>query len=195
MSSPNFDPSEAVIFDLAFGHVHLDGAPMRVMVPADALLALLVAAGEEETENLAHAVGETMGRRVAVRLGPDADTRYQAVRAAGFERVITELAGEVALIGLGALSAERWGKALVFVLDQSPLGAEGDGFVAAVLQAALRAAVGKQEGRMLSLAREDARARYLLVSGAVVEGVRSRLERGESWGAVLAALHAGGSGG
>lgn len=192
MSSPEFDPSEAVTFDLAFGHVHLDGAPTRVMVPADALLALCEAAGEDEAANLGHAIGDAMGRRVAVRLGPDPDKRAEAVRAAGFERAVSELAGELALIGLGALSAERWGRALVFVVDQCPMGDGGDPLVAVILQAALRALTGNAQARMLPLVREGARSRFLLVSGAAVEGVRERLERGESWGAVLAALHGGG---
>jgi hypothetical protein len=161
------------------------------MVPADALLAICHAAGEDEAANMGHAIGETMGRRAAVRLGPDPDTRQQAVRKAGFEQVITELAGELALIGMGALSAERWGKAVVIVVDQSPLGADGDELLASVLQSAFRGVVGSQTGRVVPLSREEARARFLLVSGAVVEGVRERIARGESWGSVLAALHGG----
>jgi hypothetical protein len=186
-----FDASEAVTFDLAYGHIHLDGAPTRVMVPAGALVALCQAAGDDETATLGHAIGEAMGRRVAVRLSGGSDDRRDAVRRAGLEKVVEHLSGEFALLGFGALAAERWGRALVFVIDQSPLGEEGDGLLGEILQAAVHAFAG-QHGRVLKLHREGVRARFLVISGAAVEGVRERLQRGESWGSVLAALHQGG---
>ena len=185
-----FNPSEAVTFDLAFGHVHLDGAPTRVMVPADALVALCSAGGEDATADLGAAMGEAVGRRVAVRLAGESGDRQAAVREAGFERAVEELAGEFALIGIGSFGAERWGRALVFVVDQSPLGEDGDGLLAAVVQAALRAATGHQ-ARIIKLVREGIRVRYAAVSGAVAPRLIQRLEGGEHWGAVLASLHGG----
>ncbi|RLB60227.1 MAG: hypothetical protein DRI90_14225 [Deltaproteobacteria bacterium] len=187
-----FNPSEAVTFDLAFGHVHLDGAPSRVMVPADALLQLCQAAGAGESADLAHAIGEALGRRVAVRMAVGHDERLAAVRSAGLDAVVEQLAGELALIGMGALSAERWGKALVLVIDQSPFGEAGDDFLAEVLQAAVHALVETAQSRLVPLAREGVRARFLVVSGQAVEAVRSRLARGDHWGSVIAALHPGG---
>lgn len=195
MADRPFDPSEAVTFDLAFGHIHLDGAPHRVMIPAAALVKLCRAAGDEETAEIAHALGEAMGRRVAVRLaadvesaGDDRDARQAAVRAAGIERVIGELAGELAIAGLGSLSAERWGKALVLVIERSPFGEDGDDLAGAILQAALQTMTAAP-ARIVRLVREEERVRFLVVSGAAVEAVRTRLGRGDSWGAVLAALH------
>jgi hypothetical protein len=189
MSTTVFDPSEAVTFDLAFGHVHLDGAPTRVMVPAEALVALCKAAGEEAAANLGHAVGEAMGRRVGVRLaGGSSDERHDAVRKSKLEDVIVQLAGELAITGMGALSAERWGKALVLIVDQSPLGADGDDLLAEILQAAMAALVGRQ-ARILKLQRDGVRARFLVVSGAAAAAVRERIEGGEDWGSILAALH------
>src|SRR5690606_36295904 len=183
-------------FDLAFGHIHLDGAPHRVMIPARALVKLCRAAGEEETAELAHGVGEAMGRRVALRLAPDGSgdgddgkaRRQAAVRTAGLERVVAELAGEMAIAGMGCVSAERWGKALVLVLERSPFGDDGDDFVAAVLQSALQTMTASP-ARVVKLVRESERVRFLVVSGATVDAVRTRLDRGESWGAVLVALH------
>ncbi len=49
MPDLRFDPSKAVTFDLTHGLVHLEGAPSRVLVPAEALLALAAAAGAEAT--------------------------------------------------------------------------------------------------------------------------------------------------
>jgi hypothetical protein len=131
-----------------------------------------------------------MGRRVLSRLAGGDPDRQAAVRRAGLEKVVEHLSGEHAILGLGALGAERWGKAFVFVVDQSPLGDDGDELLSEILQAAVQALVGKQ-GRVIALHREGVRARFLLVSGATVDGVRARLQRGESWGAVLAALHGG----
>jgi hypothetical protein len=189
--SSTFNPAEAVTFDLQFGHIHLDGAPTRVMVPADALVALCDAAGEEETATFAHAIGEAVGRRVGVRLAGGSANRHEAVRKAGLEVVVTQLAGELAVLGIGSVSAERWGKALVLVVDQSPFGEEGDGLLEAILQSALHALVNSK-ARVIKLAREGVRARFLAVSGASVESVRKRLDAGESWGAVVAAMHRGG---
>jgi len=190
-----FDPAAAVTFDMAFGHVHLDGAPNRVLVPAETLLELALAAGEDALADLGHALGEPMGRRVGTRLsegdggeGEPAERRQRAVRGASLERVVAELSGELALAGLGALSAERWGRAIVWVVDQSPFGEEGDPLLAEILQAALRAMVDSP-ARLVSLQREGVRARFLVVSGAAVEDVRARLAKGDHWASVVAALH------
>ena len=191
MEKTAFDPSEAVTFDLAFGHVHLDGAPNRVLVPADALLSLCTAAGSDDAASLGHAIGEAIGRRVGVRLAGGSDTRHEAAREASFEEVVTQLAGELALLGLGSLSAERWGRSLVLVVDQSPFGDAGDELHAEVLQAAMKALVDRPV-RMVRLHRDGVRVRFLACSGATVEAVRSKLEGGTSWGEVLAALHGGG---
>jgi hypothetical protein len=193
MSDPvhRFNPNEAVTFDLAYGHVHLDGAPSRVLVPAGALAALCQAAGEDDTANLGFAMGDAMGKRAATRVSADANDRQAAVRAASLERVMDELAGELALAGLGALSAERWGRALVLVVDRSPLGEEGDVLLAEVLRAALKAAAGR-DNRVLPVGHEGERARFLVVSAAAVEGVKRRLREGAGWAQVVAALQHGG---
>ena len=96
--------------------------------------------------------------------------------------------------GLGSFGAERWGRALVFVVDQSPLGERGDGLLAEILQSAIHSLIDKH-ARVLKLHREGVRVRFLAVSGAAVQGVRARLDRGESWGNVLVALHTTPAGG
>ena len=174
MPEPPFDPTGAVTFDLASGQVHLGGdAPLRVLVPADALAALSVAAGAQATAALGEALGAPMGKRVARRLsagGGDA-------RRSTIEAVVEHLGGELALAGLGTLGAERWGRALVLVVDQSPFGAAGDVLTAAVLQAAL-AAAGGQSVTCVPLSRDSARARHLVASNAGADKARSLLEAG-----------------
>jgi hypothetical protein len=101
---------------------------------------------------------------------------------------VEHLAGELALAGLGSLGAERWGRAIVLVHDQSPFGDRGDTLVRDLLEAALHA-LGVATGRVVKLERIGVRVRYLVVSAAAVEGVRMRLREGQHWGMVVAKLH------
>ncbi len=186
--STAFNPTEAVTFDLQFGHIHLDGAPTRVMVPAAAVVALCQAAGEEETSAFGHAIGEAVGRRVGVRLAGGSANRHDAARKAGIETVISQLAGELAVLGIGSTKAERWGKALVLVVDQSPFGEDGDGLLGQILESAIHALVDRP-ARVVKLQRDGSRVRFLTVSGAAIQGVRERLDAGEGWGDVIASLN------
>jgi hypothetical protein len=183
MSDPRFDPSDAVTFDLAHGLVHLEGAPARVLVPAEALVALCGAADASTVAALGRALGEAMGRRAAGRLARDGGIHKKSP-----EVVVDHLGGELALAGLGSLGIERWGSALVMVVDHSPLGAAGDGLLAAVLASALVAATGN-EVHSAPLGREATRARFLLAGPKGVERVRSLLSAGRSWPEALVELH------
>jgi len=183
MPDLRFDPSKAVTFDLTQGLVHLEGAPPRVLVPAAALLALAAAAGAEATAAFARTIGEAMGRRVAGRL------EEGGVGAAPVEVVVEHLGGELALAGLGSLALERWGRAAVLVVDQSPLGAGGNAVLEGVLAGAIAAAAGRPALALL-LGREGSRARFLLGSDAGVTRVRAWLAGGVPWGEALVRLHA-----
>jgi hypothetical protein len=184
MPDPRFDPSHAVTFDLTHGLVHLEGAPSRLIVPAEALGALARAAGPGATAAFGRSTGEAMGRRVASRLAAAG-----GVGGAAVDLVVEHLGGELALGGLGALSLERWGRALVLVVDQSPLGVEGDGLLEAILAGAIEAAAGRAV-RALLLGRDAVRARFLIAGAAGVETVRAWLAEGVSWGDALVRLHA-----
>jgi hypothetical protein len=190
MPDPRFDPSNAITFDLASGLVHLDGAPARLLVPAPALGHLCAAAGPEATAAFGRAMGEAMGRRVALRFGGDAGDPGAGARQATVEGMVDHLGGEIALAGLGSLGLERWGRALVAVLDQSPLGAAGDRMVEAVLGGALAAATGR-DARALFLGRDEVRARFLVGGEAGAAKVRGWLDEGVPWGDALVRLHGG----
>jgi hypothetical protein len=188
MSHVRFDPAEAVTFDLAHGLVHLEGAPSRLLVPADALAALCASAGGAATEAFGRALGAALGRRAAHRLAGEG-----GVRGATIEGAVEHLGGEMALVGLGSASLERWGRALVWVMDQSPLGVSGDGLLAAALAGAITAAVGREVHAVL-LAREGVRARFLITGAAGAAKVRAWLAAGVAWGDALVRLHAGAGG-
>jgi hypothetical protein len=193
ISGPRFDPSHAITFDLARGTVQLQGAPLRVLVPADALVLLCRAAGPGPIAAFGRSIGEAMGRRVASRLsgaGPGAGQNDgSAVRGATLETVVEHLGGEIALAGLGSLGLERWGRAMVMLIDQSPLGIEGDTLLETMLEGAIETATGKKV-RARCLARDGVRARFFIGSERATYRVRAWLMQGVSWGEVLARLHA-----
>jgi hypothetical protein len=186
MPDLRFDPSKSVTFDLDHGLVHLEGAPSRLLVPADALLALAGAAGAAATAAFARALGTPMGRRVADRLSAG------GVGAAAIDVVVEHLGGELALAGLGSLGLERWGRAVVLVVDHAPLGAAGDALLEQVLAGAIEASV-ERAVHVLTLARDGVRARFLLGGSAGTDKVRAWLAAGVPWGEALVRLHAAGA--
>lgn len=181
MAPPTFDPTHAVTFDLASGRVHLEDAPSRVLVPADALATLTAAAGDEAARAFGAAIGAPAGRRAARRLGD--------AREATLSAWIEHLGGELALLGLGSLGVERWGDALVLTLDH---GALGEAVTAAVLASALDAGTGRA-AHAVPLARDATRARFLVTGAAGAEKAKRWLSEGAAWGDVLVRLHAGGA--
>ncbi len=183
MPDLRFDPSKAVTFDLNQGLVHVEGEPPCVLVTAAALVALAAAAGAEATAAFAATLGEAMGRRVAGRLSGE------GVTGASVFAVVEHLGGELALAGLGSLTLERWGRAAVLVIDQSPLEAKGDAILEGILAGAVVAAAGRS-ARALHLGREGARSRFLLGSDVGVTRVRGWLAEGVPWAEALVRLHA-----
>lgn len=186
MPDLRFDPSKAVTFDLAHGLLSLEGAPARLLVPAEALGALAAAAGPEAAAAFGQVMGEAMGRRVQARLAE--------VGAAPVEVVVDHLGGELALAGLGSLALERWGRALVLVVDRSPLGASGDALLEAVVAAAIEGCAGRAV-QAVRLGREGARARFFVGGEAGAAKVRAWLDEGVAWGDAIVRLHAPADGG
>jgi hypothetical protein len=180
-----FDPTRAVTFDLSSGQVHLQDSLATVIVPASALADLCSTAGDDATARFGRAIGEAMGKRVAGRLGGPEASRAQ-VEASTIDGFVEHLSGEFALTGMGALSLERWGRALVFVLDR---GAAPTMLVATLFEAALQAATGRS-ARCIRLMEEQSRARYLVTSALAAPRVQAWLSEGASWGEALVKLHA-----
>lgn len=183
MAHTRFDPSQAVKFDLGRGVVQLDGSADRVLVPVDALLSLCRGAGEEATRDFGRTIGNEIGRRAAGRLGAVAD--------ASLEEVLEHVGGDMALAGIGSLGIERWGRALVMTVSDSPLGAAGDPLLAAVLEGAIQRALGR-DASVVPLARDGQWARLLVVGSKAATRVRGWLAEGVAWGDALARLHARG---
>jgi hypothetical protein len=177
----SFDPKKAVTFDLPNGQVRLTEASdneRAVIVPAAALATVVAAAGETASRELGRSLGRTLGGRVAGRIGN--------VREAKLDDVLGELATELAIVGLGTMAIERWGRALVVAIDRAPI--ENDPFLAAVVEGMLAAASGR-ELRTVPLSREGTRLRVLVGNVASIERVVSWLAEGTAWGEALTRLH------
>ena len=193
MAVARYRPDQDVTFDLAHGLVHLEGAPARVLVPADGLAALCATASADAVRAFGASIGQAMGLRVASRLHAAApaedEGRGAGARAATVEMMVDHLGAEVSLAGLGALGMERWGHALVVVIDHCPLGPRGDQLLEAVVGEAIAAATGRH-ARAVLLVRDGVRVRLLLANSTAAERVKGWLEEGVAWGDALTRLHA-----
>lgn len=183
MADAPFDLSGAVTFDLSSGRVSLAHASARVLTPVDGLVRLCEAAGEDATRDLGHAMGVSMGRRI-----------LQQVTQPGMEKLTVEaflahLRGEIALAGLGDLTIEHWGKALLFVVDHAEVPST---LMAALLDGALEVSTGRKTA-CVELMRAHQRSRFLVSAPGTAERVSSWLGDGLSWGEVMAKLHVRGA--
>jgi hypothetical protein len=176
MPGPAFDPIGAVRFDMTKGTASDARGQRLVLVPAAALEAL-----ERTTPGvlaqLGSEVGRACGQRIAASLGGES-----GVRGATLEAVVTHLAGELALAGVGVVSLERWGKAMVLIVENP--GVDSDGFLGAVLSGALAAATAREIG-IAPLGREGKSARYFVGAPSTAVKARTLVSQGKSWAEVL----------
>jgi hypothetical protein len=175
------DSIPRVTFDLEKGRVHLadarDDSARMVVVPAQAL-ARLIAAAKDEGVSVGRALGEAIGGRI----GPKEDAN------ASVDHALASLAEELALLGLGAVSLERWGRALLVVVDDA---AElGDDFLAAVIEGTLSKATSRQV-HARALGRSGHRLRIFVGRAATVEKLGKMLGDGVGWGDAIVRLHEG----
>ena len=157
-----------------------------MLLPCSALDDLVLIAGPEAAAAVGRALGASIGKRVAERLGG-----ARGLRGASLERVVSDVAGELAIAGLGAASMERWGRALVVAIDR-PAVADLP-FLAMILEGMLEAA-SDAPVRCLSLGRQGTAARVLVAGEAAVLRARAMLDQGLAWGDVVARLQGKGEG-
>lgn len=181
MASSSFDPTGAVRFDLRTGSASDSRGERLVLVPSAALDLL----SSEALAKIGEHIGTACGARVASRLGGDS-----GVRGSDVETVISHLAGELAIAGVGAVHVERWGRALLVVVSNASI--TDDAFVGAVLGAALSAASGRTVVAA-ALGREGAEVRFFLGSAATSERVRGLVAEGKGYAEIVASLQGGAS--
>jgi hypothetical protein len=171
--------TDKVRFDLANGSVRAGEGERLVLMPTSALEQLGKSAGVEVACGLSRTLGAAAGMAVLAHFGSS-----EAVRAAALEAVVEALGAELALSGWGAVSLERWGRAMVMRVEHAPV--EEGQYVAALLEGALREATGRTV-RCLSLGK-DAAGRYLVASERAYGRARDWLADGVAWGEVLSRL-------
>lgn len=173
-----FDPGSAVTFDLGRGAAS-DARGARVVFLPSASLEAIESSHPDALVRIGEELGRACGARASARLGGSS-----GVLGASLETVITQLAGELALAGIGAVQIERWGRALVLVVD-NPVA--GDAFIGAVLAGALGVASGRDLGTAC-LGAEGASVRYFVGSRETGARVTSQIAAGEPFAAVLQGL-------
>ena len=184
------DLTSSVRFDLPRGAVHTTGLGLAgqgeeraVLIPVAALAEALASAPRDTREHVARAIGGSIGRRAASRFGG-----IEGVRVADVESVVESLGAEIALAGFGALSLERWGKALVILLEVPP--AFDSSFFASLLEAAVGAATAWSTRASLACLHlsNDGGSRFLIARGSSAEQVRMWVSSGVPWAEALRRL-------
>ncbi|HEX4475025.1 MAG TPA: hypothetical protein VH142_08115 [Polyangiaceae bacterium] len=173
-----FNPTHAVRFEIGRGRVSIDGSEARLLIPADALGRLCESASDEGIKDFGRRVGTDIGRRVASRLG----------EGASVAAMVEHLGGDLALVGMGSLSVEVWGRALVLNVVDSPLGKDGDRLLAAVLEGAIQRAMAR-DAAVVPIERVDGKVRLVVVNPMTASKVRKWLADGVSWGDTLVRLN------
>lgn len=183
-----FDMTGALRFDLARGRVNLGGVGARVVLPVEALSVLCRSLSEAELADFGHGLGNAVGKRVAERLG----SHLNRVET---EEMVDHLGGELALMGLGSLSVEYWGRAMVVSVVDSPFvfgdgrkPDSGDELLASLIQGALLR-VTSRELSVVPLSRLDDTVRFAVCGQRARELIESWLAEGCHYGEVLARLN------
>jgi hypothetical protein len=188
-----FDMSGALRFDLERGRVTVGSDAPGVLLPVDALGAVCRHLDAGGVKDLGHGWGNELGRRVADRLSSDMPRVSTA-------QMVDHLGGELALAGLGSLSVEFWGHALILAVSDSPLRFgdrpaagkpdAGDRLLANILEGALIRTTGRAV-RIATLARVDSIVRFVACSDAAREKIEALLAEGCHYGEALARLNEG----
>ena len=175
-----FDPTRAIVFDLARGQLRDSEGARRLNLPNDLVLRLYRESAPEVRRDFAQALGTDLGRRVSDSFG-------SAVRAESVEAWTEHLGGQLALIGLGNLRVERWGKGLVLRVEGSPV--ETAQLLKEVLSGALQRGLG---GEIALVAFEDVDSiAYLVLSPESARQAEELVQQGKSLSGVLESLHQG----
>ena len=176
MAGPAFNPTGAVKFDLKNGAAHDAGGARLLLVPSAAFEGI----DDAVLARLGEAVGKACGARVSARLGGDV-----GVRAAPLESVVSHLAGELAIAGIGAIHVERWGRAMVCVVTNP--GVANDAFLAGVVGSALSAASGSIASAA-SLGREGGTVRFFVGTRATADRVDAMVREGRGYADIVSSL-------
>ena len=174
MDEPRFDPG-------GFWEFHLSGGALRtregrrvVVLPENVAGPLFRLALDHGDQVLLSEIGASLGAEAAAALGEGLQERAP-------ETVLGHARSVVALFGLGRLSLDRWGDALVATLEGAPA-LHGDALAA--LLGGLFSALGSAVVSCVSIGG----GRFILVHPDVADAVRGWVAGGADLGGVIARL-------
>lgn len=174
MDEPRFDPGGFWEFHLSDGAVRTRAGRRVVVMPEHVAGPLVRLALDQGDQVLLSEIGAALGAEAAASLGDGLVERSP-------ESVLGHAAGVVALFGLGRLSLEQWGDAVVATLADAPA-LHGDG-LAALLGGLFGALGGTDVGCVAA-----GGGRFLLVHPDVVDAVHGWVASGADVGAIAARL-------
>jgi len=175
-----FDPGSFYAFDLARGAVSTRHGERVLVLSSEVVSTLVASAAKHGDLTAVRALGKRIGEQAASSLGSD-------VRGATPERVATHAAGVLSLLGWGALSLERWGDALVIVLEGAPDLDPGKLGLASLLGGMLTTLSGRDIACV-----PVASGRFVVVDPSVAEQVFSWAKEGADLAQIVAKLGAEG---
>lgn len=174
--SRGFDPGGYFAFDLARGAVHTRHGERVLVLASDVLGPLVSTAVRQGDLTAVRMLGKRIGEDAARSLGGD-------VKAAAPEAVVTHASGMLSLLGWGTLVLERWGHALVLVLEGAPnLDAERLG-----LAALLGGVLTTLGGRDVACVPVNG-TRFVIVHPSIAEAVWGWSKEGKDLSSVIARL-------
>jgi hypothetical protein len=186
MAQVPFDPTRSVLFDLASGSVRLPAGEPQVLLSASVVAALC--ATSPHARELGRLVGADVAGRARIRRtmssGPSND---DTLRSLSLMEVVDLVGGELALLGLGSLRTERWGAALLFVLEPCGLDARADGLLAGIVEGAV-ASAGGRELRVAVVDRSERLVRLFVCNEETMRRAEELRRRGLAFNAILSEL-------
>jgi len=202
METSTFDPTRAVVFDLARGQVALDGGGNLLLLPTEVVAAACSQLDATVVRQIGSALGKQAGVRARGRLAQASGVGREGGQAASLEAtalegltpealtlesIVEQLGGELSLGGFGALTLERWGQALVARIEGYPLAAQGQELLAGFIESALLV-LAEREVTAHPLERTAQSLRFLLCSRAAAAKVKGWQLEGSGWADALVAL-------
>jgi hypothetical protein len=180
MTEPRFDPGGFYEFDLAKGVVRTAGGSRVLLLSAEAVVPLVAAAVKHGDLTPIRRLGKGLGEHVRTSLDAPVDGLTP-------ETVLGHAAAVVALFGWGRLGMERWGDALVVVLEDVPEIDEHRLGVAALLGGLFSALAGREVACV-----PTKESRFLMLAPEVAEDVWGWTRAGADLPTVVGRLASGG---
>lgn len=173
------------MFDLASGSVRLPTGEPQVLLPASVVSALVSTA--PASRDLGRLIGSEVAGRARIRRAMSGATNEDTLRSLSLMDLVDLIGGELALLGLGNLRTERWGAALLFVLEPCSLDARADALLSGIVEGAV-AASGGRDLRAVVVDREERTVRLLICNEVAMKKAETLRKQGVGFTGIVSQL-------